>query len=265
MIYSFSVSRMKLFEACRMAYKFKYIEGLEPVQKADALQTGLNYHAKLEELYKTGEVVVENFDKETAMALAYQKYIYPQFKVNAVEESFEYDLGGYKLIGRVDGIAEDGRLVEHKTTSMDLGPGGEYEYNLQWDQQILAYMLAKNIRSMWYTVIKKPNIRLKKNETDEEFFDRMVAWYDEDTDSKIMLLEVTRTDQEIEEFRKYSKIMAEMMANAEAHPDALIYRNPAHCNCWGRRCEYSSICLNYDPQQQYIEFTRRDEQEGKNG
>lgn len=256
----FSVSRMKLFEACRMAYKFKYIEGLEPVQKADALQTGLDYHAKLEELYKTGDVAVENFDKETAMAMAYKKHIYPKFKVNAVEDMFEYDLGGHKLIGRVDGIAEDGKLVEHKTTSMDLSPGGEYEYNLQWDQQILAYMLAKDVRSMWYTVVKKPTIRIKKNETEEEFFNRMIEWYDEDTDSKIMLLEVTRTDQEIEDFKSYIKLMAEMMNNTQEHPEYFVYRNPSYCNCWGRRCEYSSICLNYDPDQQYIEFKKKEEE-----
>ena len=44
-------------------------------------------------------------------------------------------------------------------------------------------MLLTGMRKVWYTVCRKPTIRQKKNETDEEFFGRMVAWYDEDTET----------------------------------------------------------------------------------
>ena len=40
-----------------------------------------------------------------------------------------------------------------------------------------------------------------------------------------------------------------------------FYRNCSHCFRWGRRCEYASICLNFDPEQEYIEFTRRENNE----
>ena len=252
-----SVSRLKLFKACRQAYRFKYIEGLEPVQKSDALVTGTNYHSKIEEIYRQGYCTVEDFSKECAMALAYEKYIYPKFKMTSVEDWFEYDVGnGYTLIGRTDGIAEDGHLVEHKTTSMNITE--EYEYELQWDEQVLAYMLAKNTRKMWYTVIKKPTIRCKANESEEDFFNRMCKWYEDDTESKARVFEIERTDEEVEEFRQSFIRLGDMMRNAETSPERLIYRNPLHCHCWGRRCEYSSICLNYDPNQEYVEFKRRD-------
>lgn len=246
-----SVSRLKLFEACRMAYKFKYIEELEPVEKAEALQTGSNYHELIEQLYKSGTLDGEG--KELAMAMAYKKYIYPKFKVKAVEEWFEYPLveGKHTLTGRVDGVADDGRLVEHKTTGID--DLEKYEFDLQWDEQILAYMLGYGVRSMRYTVIRKPTIRMKKNETEEEFFQRMVEWYDDDTESKIRLIDVTRTDEEVEEFRKHLIELADIMETTQC-----LYRNPMYCNCWGRRCEYSSICLNYDPNQEYVEFIRRE-------
>lgn len=253
-----SVSRLKCFESCRYAYKFKYLEKLQPVIKADALVIGSNYHELIEKLYKTGECPVENYNKETAMALAYQKYIYPKFKVKAAEEEFEYPFkdGKHLLIGRVDGVAENGYLVEHKTTGSDNLE--EYEYNLQWDEQILAYMLGYNVRKMYYTIIRKPTIRLKKSETEEEFFDRMVEWYDEDTDSKIRVLEVERTDEEVEEFEKHLEVLADLMENAEAKTECL-YRNTSHCNCWGRRCEYSNICLNYDPNVEYLDFVKYQE------
>lgn len=248
-----SVSRLKLFKACRRAYKLKYIEGLEPVEKAESLRTGISYHEKLEQLYANGDFDSADFSKESAMATAYKKYIYPKVPVKRAEDWVSYPISiADELIGRVDGIAEDGRLVEHKTTSMDIT--AEYEYMLQWDEQILAYMLMTGAREIWYTVCRKPTIRQKKNETDEEFFHRMVVWYDEDTESKIKLMLLSRTDEEVEEFKQALETMTAEMNSAKN-----FYRNTAHCKRYGRMCEYAPICLYYDPEQEYIEFTKKEE------
>lgn len=245
-----SISRIKLFKACRRAYQLKYIYNLEPVEVADALQIGSRYHELIETLYKDGDLLSceEDYSKELAMATAYWKHIYPQFKVKAVEEWLEKPIGRHILIGRVDGISEDGLLVEHKTTGADITE--EYEFNLQWDEQILAYMYLTGAREVYYTVIKKPTIRQKKTESDEEFFQRMVDWYDEDTDTKIRLLRISRTDQEIKGFTRGFQMMCDEMERGVIYPNSLC------CNCWGRRCEYSSICLNYDPNQNYVGFIK---------
>lgn len=254
MIDYLSISRIKLFKACRRAYELKYKEGLIPVETATALQTGTNYHEKLEQLYRDGDFDASDFSKESAMATAYKKYIYPKFKVKAVEEWCRYEDGDTPLIGRVDGVTEDGDLVEHKTTSLD---PLEYEFNLQWDEQLLAYMLMTGARKVWYTVCRKPTIRQKKNESEEEFFNRMVEWYDEDTDSKIKLIAVERTDADIARFVEEYKNIRDDISLAYRYND--FYRNTCHCNSWGRRCEYSSVCLNYDPNQNYVEFTKKEE------
>lgn len=260
-----SISRVKLFKACRRAYWLKYVQGLEPVQRADALETGLTYHELIETLYKFGDLldVEEQYSKEQAMAVAYQKYIYPQFAMRVVEEWFEYPLNtDDTLIGRIDGIADDGWLVEHKTTGSPIGE--DYEYSLQWDEQILAYMLATGARKMWYTICRKPTLRQKKDETQEEFFQRMVDWYDEDTDSKIRLLQISRTDEEVEAFRQ--SLLAtvwEMKYLQNVQDEERFYCNPQHCMTWGRRCEYSPVCLTYNPDEDYIEFTKNEER-GRN-
>lgn len=251
-----SISRIKLFKACRRAFELKYIECLEPETVSDALQTGLSYHSKLEELYTNGSFDASDNSRESAMALAYQKYIYPHFKVKSVEDWFEYEINVERdvLVGRTDGITEDGELVEHKTTgAVSLE---EYEYGLQWDEQILAYMLATGTRKVWYTVCRKPTIRQKKGETEEEFFARMVAWYDEDTESKIRLIELTRTDEEVEAFRKSLQVIVNDIWFAKNMGEKLFYRNTLHCNCWGRRCEYSPVCLHYDPETEYVGFKK---------
>lgn len=259
-----SVSKIKTFKSCRRKYQLHYIEGLTPIQKSEALETGSSYHKLLEELNTNGHHWdYVDYSKERAMAEAYYKYIFPNFKVVEAEKWLEYDLGNDdKLVGIADGIADDGHIVEHKSTGMEITE--QYEYNLLWDEQILAYMLMTGHRKVWYTVCRKPTIRQKQNETDEEFFNRMVEWYDTDTDSKIRLLEIERTDEEVEEFRKnLLSIALEMnIAQSQHEHNSVVsnpyYKNTCHCNMWGRRCEYSSVCLNYNPDEQYIDFVKGD-------
>lgn len=246
-----SISKVKLFKACRRAYEFKYIHELEPVQKADSLVVGGNYHKKLEDLYTTGDFDMSDFSKESAMALAYKKYIYPKFKVECVESYESCPLGEHTLIGYVDGLSDDAKLVEHKTTSLD---PEEYIYNLQWDEQILAYMGMTGTRDVYYTICKKPTIRQRKGESDEDFFWRMVDWYDTDTDRKITVELITRTDEDVEAFMKDLKSTVDDMENP-----VCLYKNTSYCNAWGRRCEYAPICMHYDPNEEYVGFKKREE------
>lgn len=250
-----SISSIRCFKSCRRLWELQYKEDLQVVNKREALETGVSYHNKIDEIYKNGYFTPENdedaFSKTSAMALAYEKYIYPKFKVDKAEEWFTIKLNDkHTLVGRYDGIS-DGYIVEHKTTSGAIDES--YEYGLEWDEQILAYMLASGKRKIFYTVVKKPTIRLCKNETEEDFFNRMCKWYDEDTDSKIKVLEITRTDEEVESFRDELIKMADEMENCTN-----FYKVPSHCKMWGTMCEFAPICKHYDPNQDYIEFKRRE-------
>ena len=245
-----SISEVKAFKSCRRLWELKYCEGLVPLKKPDALETGAGYHDIVEALEK-GEPFECGFTKEAAMATAFEKYILPKIKVTAAEEWVEKAIGKHILFGRLDGLADDGCIIEHKTTSMDIAEGGEYEYNLLWDEQVLAYMSMTGARKIHYTVCKKPTIRLKKDETEEAFFDRMVEWYDTDTEQKIRMFDVIRTDEEVAAFER----MFEQVCDEIEHCRT-AYRNTANCNCWGRRCEYSGVCLHYDPTVEYAAYVR---------
>lgn len=255
-----STSKIKTFKACRRLYELKYIEHLEPVQKSEALETGSNYHKLLEELNTNGyHWDYVDYSKERAMAEAYYKYIFPKFHVVKAEKYMEYNLGDDVFIGIVDGIADDGHIVEHKSTGSEITE--QYEYNLQWDEQILAYMMITGDRKVWYTVCRKPTIRQKQNESEEEFFQRMCEWYDTDTDSKIRLLEIERTDEEVESYRKDLMDMRTVIKLADVNHE--YYKNTCHCNMYGKRCEYSSVCMHYDPNQEYVDFVKGEEYEPK--
>lgn len=250
-----SISKIKLFKACRKAYEFRYIEKLVPVEKADALEIGSNYHSLLEKMYSGDDSWDDpsDFSKEHAMACAYHKHIFPEFSVKLVEGWFSKPVGKHLLQGRVDGLASDGLLVEHKTTSAEITE--EYEYSLLWDEQILAYMYLTGTRSVYYTICRKPNIRQKKGELDEEFFYRMVMWYEVDLPKKLRVLRISRTDEEVDAFVKEFATVCDEMDRG------VIYRNPGYCTRWGRQCEYANVCLNYDPSQNYVGFVKEDEDE----
>lgn len=257
-----SASRIKAFKACRRLYELKYIENIVPVEKSQALEIGSNYHKLLEFINSGGHLAMNpdfamDYSKELAMARAYEHYIAPFVKVKKAEKWLEKDMGnGDMLVGIADGIAEDGRIVEHKTCSSEITEA--YEYNLLWDEQILTYMYLTGQRNVLYTVCRKPNIKQKKDESDEAFFYRMLEWYDTETDAKIRLLNIQRTDDEVAAYEDELKRMIDEMKNANH-----FYRNNCHCNKYGKRCPYSSICLHYDPNQMYIEFMKGVEYESE--
>ena len=247
-----SQSQVRCYKACRRLYYLQYVEGLVYNKEIEPLEQGKSYHEKIEQLYKNG-YFDQTDPKIDAMAFAYEKYIYPKFNVRNVESSFEYKLNDkHSLIGRVDGIADDGCLVEHKTTSNEVGD--EYLYNLQWDEQILAYMLANNVNEIYYTICKKPTIRQKANESDEDYFNRCCQWYAEDTDSKIGMFKITRSKEEIERYKKTLIDTIDEMEKCE-----LFYNNTSNCTSYGRRCPFASICLDYDPEMEYIDFSKTKE------
>lgn len=249
-----SASLVKTYKLCRRKYELKYLEELEPIAKPQALEDGSNYHDMLKDLYlgKGAEYDEGLNPKIFAMAYAYSKYIYPQIpNVQYAEKWFDYKLTAkHSIVGRFDAVTEDGIIVEHKTTSGDVDD--EYVYSLQWDEQILTYMLVTGTTEMYYTVIKKPTIRQKQNETDEEFYIRCVNWYAEDTEKKIGMIKVTRSKEEIKEHRKNLIVMANEIDKCKQ-----FYRNPMACTCYNRRCEYASVCLNYNPDLQYVEFEKK--------
>ena len=253
-----SNSGIQLFKSCRRAYELKYIEGVYPLTSPETLERGKGYHEKVEALLK-GEQFELDDPKTDAMAMAFQKYVLPKLgAVKAVEEWFEKPVGSNVIIGRCDGVLEDGTILEHKTTSANLDEA--YIAGLQNDEQILTYMWAYGVNNILYTVCKTPTIRLKQNETEEEFRQRCLDWYAEDTEHKIGTINVYRSPEEIAEFDKDLTLMLDEIERCRNY-----YRVPSHCMKWGRPCEYASICRNYDPQMEYVGFERRERYNHESG
>lgn len=236
-----TASMIKAYKACPKLYEFQYIHMLKPAQTPDALKMGSNYHSELERVLK-GEPTSNTLPG--IMARAFDRFIpWREWKIEKVEEEFEISLTQFlSLRGKIDAICADGTPVEHKSASQSIGDetasGLKYRDKLAWDDQVTIYLMALGTTRVKYTVCQKPSIRLKQNETEDEYLARCEEWYDE---TKVRFFEVTRDQKELEDMEAEIRFLA-----SEIRRRKHFYRNPSHCSLMG--CPYASICLNYDPE-----------------
>ena len=258
-MFKLSASKLKTYKACKRKYELSYIENLEPIKKEEALEIGSNYHKNIEKILKgevieKGEINSEEDAKVYAMSKAFEMYIKPNLpEIQETEKSFEICIDkdrNYYLNGIVDAITKDGIIVEHKTTSLALDE--KYQEKLNWDDQVPIYMLANDTTECIYTVCQKPTIRLKKDESLEEYADRCIEWYNEKTDEKIGTFKIKAQQEDIlEEYGELINMCEEMEKTKN------FYRNSSNCNIVS--CPYSSICINYDKGATLVNFKKKEE------
>lgn len=246
----FSNSRIQCYKSCRRMYLWKYVHGLVPVQTSAALQTGSSYHDKVRQVNETGDFERDGNPKTNAMAEAYKRFILPKLgRVTASEEYWTMFVGGHPICGIIDAIDDAGIPIEFKTTSMPVATS-DYMLRVEHDEQTKTYMLATGSNRIKYAIIQTPTIRQKKDETEDEFEQRCIDWYD---DSKVAVFDVVIEQERIDRFKNE---LAQVMQEIE--DCNLFYGNPNNCTKFGSLCEYAQICESeYDPNIEYVGFERR--------
>ena len=185
------------FAACHRAYQLFYVQGKRPVIPSDALGFGTAMHSLLEGVwggsssrangegdggpsFNTGDPY-----RDMTLKALYEGYLDrwerdddERFEKVAAEVYFEAPLmnpetGGisktWVLAGKIDAIAREkssGKLyiIEHKTTSQDIGPGSDYWRRLAIDGQVSGYYVGAQangyeVENCLYDVIRKPTIK----------------------------------------------------------------------------------------------------------
>lgn len=189
------------FAACHRAYQLFYVKGKRPVIPSDALGFGTAMHALLEGVWGgsssgangggDGELRFNTGDPYRDMTLKalYEGYLDrwereddERFEKLSAEVYFEAPLmnpetGGisktWVLAGKIDAIAREkssGKLyiIEHKTTSQDIGPGSDYWRRLAIDGQVSGYYVGAqangyDVENCLYDVIRKPTMYPSKS------------------------------------------------------------------------------------------------------
>lgn len=313
-------SRLKTARQCLRLHRYKYLDLYRPAEDAAALAFGSLLHVGLEAWWlaaKSGVprelwlgvavhavksvADVDPYDMARAVVLLAGYHVRwsedaALYEVLGVEEQFEFPLvnpetGGQSPLWRVAGKLDvrvrrlsDGAhgIIEHKTSSMDVGPGSSYVAQLRLDGQVSTYFDGATSLSgeptafCLYDVLGKPaqkplkatpleSRKFKANgelyaaqrledETPADYQARVAEAVSENPDKYFQRTEVVRLESELDEARSEIWQQAAQLrenANANRHP-----RNPDSCNAYGRLCPFFAVCCGEASLENEALFTR---------
>jgi hypothetical protein len=296
-------SRLKAFRRCQEYHHFRYNKQVVPRDKAPALHFGSAFHVGVEawrlsagsdqeerigaafaaarEIW-TGDtfglVRIEELLRGYNHRWASSSLEDPQ-NLLAIEKQWFMPLlrsdgsssKTWQLAGKVDAISQDdsGRicLVENKTTSSDITPGGSYWKGLRLDGQVSLYWLAAQHMGMRphscvYDVSRRPlqsplratpksRQRFRKDgrlfanqraqdETLDEFRSRVRADIENNPLRYYQRMTLVRDRAELERYSADLSNLADQMDNVSLMKSWV--RNTDACKQYGRLCSYFDVC-----------------------
>jgi hypothetical protein len=272
-----SISR---FALCPRLYEIEFVRLYRPVREARELALGRIWHQVQEAWWSRGEwaaplwQITDDYERARWQVLAagYDvRWEHGEYATIAVEKQFSFPFAGWEIQGQVDGIVEDdsGRtwLLEHKTTSSDLGSASGYWARLQHNRQISLYL--EGLRQLGYTpagclydVVCKPDHapylatpehkrRLTKagklyasqrdaDESVEAFTGRIGAAIAENPDRYYARTNVLQLEGESDEALR--DVMDTLRLMDACAASGRFPRNPDACWRYGRPCDYWPVC-----------------------
>lgn len=258
-----------------MKYKWKYIEGLEPVTKSVQLTLGSIIHEAFDLFYKgfadkeVLKYIGDTFDAEIAkqeMAdtedLVISRYtalgmwqFYPyknlkDFQEIYSEEEVHIPIGNYELIIKVDGRVKKDNvwwIRELKTTSFTQK---QFEQRMATSAQVTGYVYGMrkkgyDIKGVMFDFIKKPLLRKNKMEDMHQFGTRIMKDYQDKPKLYYARFYSYRTEQDLKLYEKDMLAVAAEMEKRSATGE--FYRNQDACWGFNSECPYKKICFQEKP------------------
>ncbi len=133
------------------------------------------------------------------------------------------------------------KLVEHKTAGrLDAA----YVAKLPLDNQIIGYAWAKGkekvkLEGVVYNVTKKPSIRLRQNETLNDFYKRIESEYTERPEEYFYRESLSFSPDDLKRFEtELTRFMGEI---DRCHKEDFFYQNTSQCTAMGV-CPFMKLC-----------------------
>lgn len=258
--YELGLSKIRSAEPLRFGGAFH--AGLEATNKgaddAAAIEQATAGYDQIPEWADATDWETERQTLRQLLAGHFWRYQSDNLKFVAVEQVFQTPLINpgsghasriFLLAGKIDAIVQlpDGRLavLEYKTAGEDIGPTSDYWLRLRCDGQISQYVLGAramgfNVSTVLYDVTRKPTIRLRKEETPEQYGVRLLADIGDRPDYYFARREVPRLEDELAEYRLELWQQAAQLRDAQRANR--WFRNVGRMTC--SYCPYSTLCLN---------------------
>lgn len=283
-----TTSEVTTYLRCREEHRLRYglqLRSSEPPSKALAIGTAI--HKGLEVWWSEGDhVLPQALRAAQEIGTANGLDVYDQVRVEVMLEAydrrwhrdrdeyisrglevvFDRPQKGWTLSGRFDGLIEQRHprqllVLEHKTTSDDLGPHAPYWDGLAMDWQIVNYLRASQAEGVLYDVLKKPGIfplkatpvekrrwkqdgtlfanQRAEDETIESWRGRLREGY---ADGSVWFERrvLRRTQGEVARaISEMDQLASEILA---VEVDRPAPRTPGSCQRYGRQCDYYRAC-----------------------
>jgi hypothetical protein len=290
-------SELRTFRRCQHEHHLAYGLLYRPVTKAEALrfgslidtaldawwlaQNGERLDAAIEamrglaedeyELVRAG-VLMQGYDARWGAEHLAVLAVQPEFRAALVNPETGMPSRVHVLGGKLDGLVRDLRdglvyIVEHKTSSEDIGLGSPYWKRLTLDSQISVYYagaksLGYDVAGCIYDVIGKPTLRPYKatpeesrkytkkgelyanqrehDETPDEYRARLLEHVAADPDRYYQRGTVVRLQSEELVAAYDTWHLANMIRESEVQQR--WPRNPDACMRYNRPCEFFDVC-----------------------
>ena len=259
--YELGLSRIRSTDALRFGAAFH--KGLEAHNSghdaASAIEQATAGYEVVPDWIDPVEWAVERETVRQLLAGHFWRYGNDNLQFVAVEKVFQTPLLNpgsghasrlFLMAGKIDGIVKlpDGRLaiLEYKTAGEDIGPDAGYWLRLRCDPQISMYVLGaramgyEQVSTVIYDVTRKPTIRLRKDESPEQYGVRLLADIGDRPDYYFARREVPRLEDELAEFRLELWQQAQQLRDAQRADR--WFRNVGKLTC--DYCQFASLCLN---------------------
>lgn len=195
----------------------------------------------------------------------------------------------WKRAGKLDAVIrlKNGMVavLEHKTAGENILPGSNYRGHLAMDTQISMYFhgsiaLGYGCDLCLYDILKKPKIspykatpvekrkfnkkdgklngkQRDRDETVEEYQDRLISVLTEKASEYFVHVEVGRTQVELD--RDARDTWHTLVAMTQAEKSGYFYRNSDSCHRYGKPCEYIGVCEGVESLHDQSKFYKLDE------
>ena len=210
----FTQSELSTFGACAQKWHWRYNEMIDKAGSYSmALMVGTAFHDSMEQFYKTlgkrVNVATLQFEEHVVPSaddyqdLTYWNAVLPMivraytiyykddfqlFTVEQIEEEVDVKWEGFRLRGKIDLRFEELNglfIMDHKTSgrlTKETVAGWDFRFQFMfylWLKTIQDPAIKKRLKGYWINAVKKPELRVKKNESIPQFaqrcFEDMVA------------------------------------------------------------------------------------------
>jgi len=296
-----SHSEMITFQRCAREHKHKYIDGRVPEETSEPLRFGSLMHRALEAWWTGKDWKAACEGEVTALALMTGYDIRWQghrYETIAAESTFRAPITNpdtgcqsrtFELTGVLDVVAWDRAtgekvLVEHKTTSEEIGIASAYWRRVTaLDPQVSTYhigarALGHDVARCEYDVIRKPGIRRLKatpeasrkrtkagdlyagqrvdDESDDDLLVRLLADIADRPDRYYARGPIVRLAHDEREHARDIWHLTRLIRESETMDRAP--RNPQSCVRYGQQCPYFGVCAG---EQRIEDFAMREKKE----